>query len=120
MEKIRTDIRDLATARKESSENQREILALLKGDIDTSAESNKGNMNDIEQTQQVIKNFEEGLNKQNAKKRKLVEHSIDVMNNSKISKVENKIQEIKRMIKISKQQLKSKKEQQRGRLFFMR
>jgi hypothetical protein len=108
MEKIRTNIRDLATAKKESSENQREILALLKGDIDTSAGSNEGNMNDIEQTQRVIKNFEEDLNKQYGKKRKLMHRSIDVMNNSKVSKVESKIQEIKRMIKISKQQLKSK------------
>jgi hypothetical protein len=108
MAKIRTDIRDLATARKESSENQREILALLKGDIDTSAGSNEGNMNDIEQTQRVIKNFEEDLNKHNVKKQKLMDRSIDVMNNLKVSKVENEIQEIKRMIKISKQQLKSK------------
>ncbi len=101
MEKIRPDIRDLATAREESSENQREILALLKRDIDTSAGSNKDNMNDIEQTQRVIKNFEEDLNKQNANKWKLMKHSIDVMNDSKISKVENKIREIKRMIKIA-------------------
>jgi hypothetical protein len=108
MEKIRTDIKDLATARKESSENQREILSLLKGDIDTSAGSNEGNMNDIEQTQRVIKNFEEDLNKQNGKKQKLMDRSIDVMNDSKVSKVENELQEIKRMIKISKQQLKSK------------
>ncbi len=65
-------------------------------------------MHDIEQTQRVIKNFEVDLNKQNAKKRKLMDRSIDGMNDSKISKVENDIQEIKRMIKISKQQLKSK------------
>jgi hypothetical protein len=95
MEKIRTDIRDLATARKESSENQREILALLKGDIDSSAQSNKGNMNDIEQTQQVIKNFEEDLNKQNAKKQKLMEHSTDVMIDSKVSKVETKYERLR-------------------------
>jgi hypothetical protein len=108
IEKIRSNIRDLATARKESSENQREILALLKGDIDSSAGSNDGNMHDIEQTQRVIKNFEDDLNKQNAKKRTLMDRSIDGMNDSKISKVENDIQEIKRIIKISKQQLKSK------------
>ena len=65
-------------------------------------------MNDIEQTQRVIKNFEEDLNKHNVKKQKLMDRSIDVMNNLKVSKVENEIQEIKRMIKISKQQLKSK------------
>ncbi len=91
LEKIRTDMRDLATARKESSENQREILALLKGDIDTSARANEGNMNDIEQTQRVIKNFEDDLKKQNAKKRKLTERSTDVRNNLKVSKVEKEI-----------------------------
>jgi hypothetical protein len=79
IEKIWSDIRDLATTQKESSENQREILALLKGDIDSSAGSNNGNMHDIEQTQRVIKNFEGDLNKQNAKKRKLMDRSIDGM-----------------------------------------
>jgi hypothetical protein len=108
IEKIWSNKQDLATARKESSENQREILALLKRDIDSSAEYNDGNMHDIEQTQRVIKNFEDDLNKHNANKSKLMDRIIDGMNDSKISKVENDIQEIKRMIKISKQQLKSK------------
>ncbi len=67
MEKIRTNMRDLATAKKESSENQREILALLKRDIDTSSGANEGNMNNIEQTQRIIKNFEVDMKKQKCK-----------------------------------------------------
>jgi hypothetical protein len=63
IEKIKSNMRDLATSRKESSETQREILALLKGDIDTSAGANEGNMNDIDQTQRVIQNFEDDLKK---------------------------------------------------------
>jgi hypothetical protein len=65
-------MRDLAASRKVSSENQREILALLKGDMDISTGANhEGNMNDSEQTQWLIKNFEDDLTTQNEKNRNL-------------------------------------------------
>jgi hypothetical protein len=49
MEQIKADMRDTAAARKESSGNQKKILTLLKGNVDSSA-GEVGNMNDIEQT----------------------------------------------------------------------
>jgi hypothetical protein len=55
MEKNSNQTRNLAASRKESSKNQREILALLKGDMDTSTRANhEGIMNDIEQTQWLL------------------------------------------------------------------
>ncbi len=100
-------MKDIATRRKESNDNQREILLLLKGNVDSSGGVDVSNMNDIEQTQWVIKNFKEDLTKQNAKKWKLMDSAMSAdKKDSKVSKMNREIKDIKRMIKISKQQLK--------------
>ncbi len=62
-------------------------------------------MNGIEQTQQIINNFEADLATQKAKKQKLVSIEGD-KNDDKIQKLDKAIKFTKNMIKISRVQLK--------------
>ncbi len=62
-------------------------------------------MNDIEQTQRVICNFEADLATHTAKKQKLVNIGDD-KNDNRIQKLDKAIKSTKSMIKISRAQLK--------------
>ncbi len=73
------------------------------------AECNKGaTMNEIEQTQRVIKNFEVDLEKHKAKKKKLENVWA---NNDKIQKLDKDIKSTKNMIKILRAELKRQMEE---------
>jgi hypothetical protein len=63
-------------------------------------------MNDIEQTQRVIHNFEADLATHKGKKQKLVVNIGDDKNDDRIQKLDNAIKSTKKMIKISRVQSK--------------
>ncbi len=100
-------MRDVAATRNSSNETQKDILKLLtKNDCEVhkQAELDRGAMmNGIEQTQQVIKNFELDLDKYKAKKQKLENVGA---NNNKIEKLDKEIKSTKNMIKILRAELR--------------
>ena len=65
-------------------------------------------MNEIEQTQRVIKNFEVDLEKHKVKKKKLENVGA---NNDEIQKLDKEIKSIKNMIKIQRAELKGQMEE---------
>jgi hypothetical protein len=101
-------MRDMVAARNSANETQKEILMLLnKHDQESSnqAEFGRGTtMNDIEQTQWVIHNFEADLATHEAKKQKLVNIG-DNENDDWIQKLDKTNKSTKSMIKISRVQL---------------
>jgi valyl-tRNA synthetase len=103
-------MRDMAAARNAANETQKEILTLLnKHDQESSNEAEFGRgttMNDIEQTQRVIHNFEADLATHKGKKQKLVVNIGDDKNDDRIQKLDKAIKSTKSMIKISRAQLK--------------
>jgi hypothetical protein len=102
---LMSTMRDMAAARNSANETQKQILTLLNIHDQRSsnqAEFGRGGitMNDIEQTQRVIHNFEADLGTHKAKKQKLVNIGED-KNDNRIQKLNKAIKSTKSMIKIS-------------------
>jgi hypothetical protein len=103
---LMSTMRDMAAERNSANETQKEILTLLnKHDRESSnrAEFGRGTMmNDIEQTQWVIHNFEADLATHKVKKQKHVNMIGYNKNNKRIQKMDKAIKSTKSMIKISR------------------
>ncbi len=99
---LMSTMRDMAAARNAANETQKEILTLLnKHDQESSNEAEFGRgttMNDIEQTQRVIHNFEADLATHKGKKQKLVVNIGDDKNDDRIQKLDKAIKSTKSMI----------------------
>jgi hypothetical protein len=106
-------MRDMAAARNSSNKTQKEILMLLtKNDREVHKQAELDHrgamMNGIEQTQQVIKNFELDLEKHKGKKQKLENVGA---NDDKIQKLDNEIKSTTNMIKILRAELRHQMEE---------
>jgi hypothetical protein len=103
MEKMLNIVGDMSKARKAASDHMSEILSLLKDGKDGDDAVHSGSINDIEQTQRVIRNFQDDLAKQKEKKRKL--DSNTESGKSKIEKLKKSMKETKKNIKIANEKL---------------
>lgn len=100
MEQMLNIVRDMSMARKAANGHMSEILTLLKDGDDV---VHSCSINDIEQTQRVIRNFQEDLAQQKEKKRKL-DSNTDA-GKSKIDKLKKSMKDTKKNIKIANEKL---------------
>ena len=103
MEKMLNIVGDMSKARKAASDHMSEILSLLKDGKDGDDAVHSGSINDIEQTQRVVRNFQDDLAKQKEKKRKL--DSNTESGKSKIEKLKKSMKDTKKNIKIANEKL---------------
>jgi hypothetical protein len=96
-------VQDMVAAKRSNDAVTKEILELIKHGSESN-NSARGNWNDIEQAQRVIKNFKEDLEEHKSKRQKILDMGTD-KTDKKITKLDEKIKAARRMIKISEEEL---------------
>ena len=96
-------VQDMVAAKRSNDAVTKEILELIKHGSESN-NSARGNWNDIEQAQRVIKSFKADLEEHKSKKQKVLDSGVD-KTDKKVTKLDEKIKATRRMIKISEEEL---------------
>ena len=96
-------VQDMVAAKRSNDAVTKEIPVLIKHGSESN-NSARGNWNDIEQAQRVIRSFKADLEEHKSKRQKVLDMGMD-KTGKKITKLDEKIKATRRMIKISEGEL---------------
>ena len=96
-------VQEMVAAKRSNDAVTKEILELIKNGSESN-NSARGNWNDIEQAQRVIRSFKADLEEHKSKRQKVLDMGTD-KTDKKITKLDEKIKASRKMIKISEEKL---------------
>ena len=96
-------VQDMVAAKSSSDAVTKEILELMRNGSESNNNA-RGNWNDIEQAQRLIRSFKADLEEHKSKKQKVLDSGVD-KTDKKVTKLDEKIKATRRMIKTSKGEL---------------